>query len=267
MNAINTKEQWQWSFIEACENGDLGAVRELCRAKKRKIAELHHEDELGFCLACSKRHLEIVKFLTRSEELRKEGFKPINLHGKNKEGLIMACFLGQLKMVEFLTSSAELKSAGLERADLKAQKGAGLTWAIAKGNFEIVQYWMERLDFKEMKTRDQEFWRMAVEDGLEIALEKEGFNKIERTIEYCFGKSELGRIDRKDREWQDWKYWRSACKGGKRENIKWLIMRKDFKVTQTMKQKSMQKSLIKKNQWRRKSQIVRLKEKGGLNIT
>lgn len=231
MSKINTPQTWRSSLIQACDCGDLNKVRELCQSKYRAIADLHADEELGFRIACSKGHLEVVKFLTMSEDLIKEGFERVNLHEKNEGGLITACFLGRLSIVKFLTSSRELKEAGLTWADPKAKNGAGLTWAIAKGHLEVVKYWFEDLNVGQV---GEPLWRMAIQDGLMEAFEKESIKNIETTLEYCFENPEL-KAARKKEEWQEWKYWESAYIGGRSENLKWLIMRSDFQITETMR--------------------------------
>lgn len=173
-----TQEDWTAAFEAAAVNGNLVQLKELC-SKDYPASWILQEKGQIFRIACSYGHLEIIHFLTTSQEFldlghqwinlsktsyhrglemacisgqletvrylvescggRSSGQK-INLHDNDEEALMQACANGHLKVVEYLTTSQELKQAGHEWADIHARDEGGFHLACREGHLEIVKF-------------------------------------------------------------------------------------------------------------------------------
>ena len=59
---------------------------------------IHADNDNGFRLACSRGHLEVVKYLLTGTDLKEHA----NIHADNDLGFRWACANGQLEIVKFL---------------------------------------------------------------------------------------------------------------------------------------------------------------------
>ena len=79
-----------------------------------------------FINSCQKGHLEIVKYLLTSPELKEHA----NIHAQDDLGFRLACNYGHLEIVKYLLTSPDLK----EHADIHADNDYGFGWACANDN-------------------------------------------------------------------------------------------------------------------------------------
>ena len=93
------KEELNEQFIDVCENGHLEVVKYLLTsAELKEHAEIHARSYLGFRIACRCGHLEVVQYLLTSPELNEHA----DIHASNNLGFIWACAQGQLEVVKCL---------------------------------------------------------------------------------------------------------------------------------------------------------------------
>ena len=93
------QEELNAQFIDACKNGHLELVKYLLTSPELKEqADIHGQDDEGFIWACRCGHLEIVKYLLTSAELT----ELVDIHARNDEGFRSACAQGHLEVVKCL---------------------------------------------------------------------------------------------------------------------------------------------------------------------
>lgn len=99
---------WNRFFLNSCLHGNLQKVQELTTHKDyRHVMNIHVDNEQGLIWACNQGHLEIVKWLTRSDAMRKaqqqegcwRGYSDI--HADNERGFILACQQSNLEVVRW----------------------------------------------------------------------------------------------------------------------------------------------------------------------
>lgn len=110
-------------FRKACANGHLEVVRFLTTSPELKAAghefvNIHAENAFGFEEACARGHLEIVRYLTRDPAFKAAGHDWVGIHMNNAEGFQRACSEGHLDVVRYLSTSQELKEAGHNWVDI-----------------------------------------------------------------------------------------------------------------------------------------------------
>lgn len=182
-----SKEDWQELFLKACEVGDIKSVHRLCSVSLRNLAEIHYDfrkgskdwtAEIGFRLACRKGHLEIVKFLTTSQDLLESGHTFVDIHAWNDHGFRWACTRPESwPIVKFLTRSKDLMRAGHKLVNDEENKRIGLSIACSDGCLRTVQELMnskseseEEMSFVGIEDKNNEGFRWACERGhLEVA--------------------------------------------------------------------------------------------------
>lgn len=135
-------------FLGACVKGDLEVLRDLVGAEYREVADIHTDAEYGFRLACQKGNLEVIKWLSTSQELLDQGHSFVNIHDFWCDGFQKACMEGRLEVVRFLTTSEELVEAGHTLVDLQEWGVQGFTTACVNGHLEVAQFLIASGDLK-----------------------------------------------------------------------------------------------------------------------
>ena len=94
---FNRQEKIDEKFIESCENGDMCAIRKILNAKYIDRADIHADNDKGLRLACANGHLELVKYLLTSPDLKEHA----DIHADDDEGFKFACDNWHIKVVYF----------------------------------------------------------------------------------------------------------------------------------------------------------------------
>ena len=89
------KQQVNHDFLEACGKGNLDRIKYLLN---EKYANIHSEKDLGIQRACASNHLEIVKYLLTSPELKKHS----NIHANDDYSFKSACRNNHIELVQYL---------------------------------------------------------------------------------------------------------------------------------------------------------------------
>lgn len=121
-------EQLNNNLMTACKDGDLNSAKEALAHG----ADIHADDDKALRHACHYGHLDVVKYLLTSPDLKEHA----NGHD---DGLLEACYWGHLDIVKYLLISTELKV----HADINTEgwgEGTPLGMACYGDNFEIVKY-------------------------------------------------------------------------------------------------------------------------------
>ena len=167
------KEQLNDEFIDACSQGHLEVVKYLLTsAELKKHADIHAKDDLGFRSACAQGHLDVVKYLLASPELTEHA----DIHTSNDDvfdgfdGFIWACENGHLEVVKYLLTSAELT----EHADIHAKDDLGFLWACRCGHLEVIKYLI--IDMNIEKTTQIENYLNEAKDNKYVQQAIELFN-------------------------------------------------------------------------------------------
>lgn len=119
-------------FIEVCKEGDLRVIKSLLDINQKTCANMHHNQDEGFRLACANGHLPVVQYLLTSPELKKHA----DIHAKDDYGLRWACANGHLPVVQYLLTSPELS----EYANIHVFRNSALLLTCTNGHFHIVKY-------------------------------------------------------------------------------------------------------------------------------
>lgn len=134
-NAINHNK----GFQRVCQNGHLDIVRYLLTSPDiKKHADIHANGDKGFELACKEGRLNIIHYLLTSPELTEH----IDIHANGDHGFVMACKFGHLDIVRYLLTSPELT----EHANIHAEDGMALVLACDNGHLEVVRYLLTSQD-------------------------------------------------------------------------------------------------------------------------
>ena len=106
----------------------------LTEEQKEEYKKLNNDDDLNDCFidACSNGHLEIVKYLLTSKDLKEHS----DIHADNDYGFRWACHNEKIEVVKYLLTSDELK----EHADIHALNDYGFRWACNNEKIEVVKY-------------------------------------------------------------------------------------------------------------------------------
>jgi hypothetical protein len=91
----NPKQQANHDFLEACGEGNLNKIKYLLNEKS---ANIHSEKDLGIQRACASNHLEIVKYLLTSPELKKHS----NIHANDDYSFKSACRNNNMDTIQYL---------------------------------------------------------------------------------------------------------------------------------------------------------------------
>ena len=139
-----TQEQLNDVFIDSCQKGHLEIVKYLLISPDLKEhADIHADNDYGFRLACEKGHLEIVKYLLTSADLKEHA----DIHADNDWGFVWACSRGHLEVVKYLLTGTDLK----EHADIHADNDFGFRLACANGQLEIVKFLIVDMSIEKTK--------------------------------------------------------------------------------------------------------------------
>ena len=94
-----TPKQLNKVFIDSCQNGHLEIVKYLLTSPDLKEhADIHADNDVGFRWACENGYLEVVKYLLTSPDLKEHA----NIHARDDLGFICACEQGHLEVVKYL---------------------------------------------------------------------------------------------------------------------------------------------------------------------
>ena len=146
----------QHEFMEACYKGDMKTVIKIL---KYSFLELNFIND-GFSWACNNGHLEVVKYLLTSPDLKEHA----DIHADNDKGFRGACDKGHLEVVKYLLTSPYLK----EYADIHAQDDYGFRWACSNRHLEVVKYLLTTPELKEhvnIHANDDWGFRYACNNG------------------------------------------------------------------------------------------------------
>lgn len=96
--------------------------------------------EAFFQEACQNGYVELVRFLTTSEDLRSAGYPAINIHQFNESAFRMACANGHLEVVKFLVDSESLVECGHRLMDLNGKRAQyGIERAWKRGKRQVIR--------------------------------------------------------------------------------------------------------------------------------
>ncbi len=109
----------------------------------------HKQLNNQFEYACQNGHLDIVKYLLTSSELKEHA----NIHTEEDSGLKLACSNGHLNIVEYLLTSPELN----EHADMNSYNDYVFLRAFKNNHLELVQYLIFDRNIKKTKAIDSHF--------------------------------------------------------------------------------------------------------------
>ena len=124
------KEELNGKFIQACQNGHLELVKYLLTSPDLKEhANINYKDDNGFKWACRNEHFDIVKYLTSSPDLKDK----IDIHLKNDLVFVNACANGQINVIKFLLTSPELS----EHSNLSHE---GFVLAYKQEELEVIRF-------------------------------------------------------------------------------------------------------------------------------
>lgn len=132
---------WQWRdlFLKSCQTGGLDTIKRLCETDLKTIADIHFNNEKGFQLACYNGHLDIVKFLTTSQELQAAGHTFVDIHANVEEGFRSAFRVRQFEIIKFLTTSQELVAAGHRLVPVELNED-DYHWLCIYGELEMIRF-------------------------------------------------------------------------------------------------------------------------------
>lgn len=85
-------------------------------------------------------NLDIIKFLTTSQDLLKAGHSFVNIHADNEAGCREACSNGHLEIVKFLTKAPELLKAGHTFVDIHTDDEYVFKWACENHRWDVIQF-------------------------------------------------------------------------------------------------------------------------------
>ncbi len=117
------------AFVKVCKNGHLEVVKYLTTSCELKIHIEKQDLNIGFIRACEKGHLEVVRYLLTSTELKENA----DIHENDDLGIKIACFYGHLDIIQYLLTSLELK----EHADIQKDNYYSLSWAYMTKRIDV----------------------------------------------------------------------------------------------------------------------------------
>ncbi len=124
-------------FVGACISGDMEALHYcLVESDERDTFDL----DKGLIDACIPGHLEVVKFLLTSEQLKRHA----DIHSVNYRAYIFACDFQYWDIVHFLLSLNGHQAIPFENTECGASR-FNLTWAIENQYHTIVKLMMQSL--------------------------------------------------------------------------------------------------------------------------
>lgn len=133
------KEDWKWAVWEAILQGDIEGFKRLCGKEFEAVSAVESSKGNIFNWGCKEGELEIVKFLTRSEDFRRLGHRSIGIHSREAdEGFIGACARGQWEVIKILMEDQDLASEE-EKKGLRQRMQSGFEVACLNGHLKVVQ--------------------------------------------------------------------------------------------------------------------------------
>jgi len=119
-------------FEDACRHGNFETVTLISKTNLLNFIDFEYKDDNGLMLACEYGHLNIVKFLLTTEDLKHK----VDIHSNEEHALIRAAKYNHLEIVKFLLTSPELS----EHCDIHKNNDLALRYACRKGYIDIVKY-------------------------------------------------------------------------------------------------------------------------------
>lgn len=147
---IKTPEQWSSKFWGSCMTGDLDSIKTLCNREYSFISDIHGDREKGFRLACYRGHLEVVKFLTTSQDLLEAGHTFVNIHVLSGSGIRGAFVNGHLDVIQYLIEDNNLKASGHINVNIHAENDRLFELACTYRRLKVLSWLI--FDFKIKKT-------------------------------------------------------------------------------------------------------------------
>ena len=136
------KNQLDDEFVNACNKGHLEVVKYLLTSSDlKKHANIHKTEDSGFILSCRANHLEIVKYLLTSSDLKEHA----HIHAQNNAAFIGACIYGALDIVKYLLMSPDLK----EHVNIHVDDNLGVRSACWNGHLQLANYLLISSELKE----------------------------------------------------------------------------------------------------------------------
>lgn len=137
---IKTTDDWIQDFENAAVTGDLNQFKVLCSKEYSEISCVNQELNQAFRFACAYGHLNIVRFLTTSQEFLNLGYQWVNLAKPSRhQGLRFACINGHLEIIRYLVESIEIKNAG-QKVNLHDNDEEAFRFACSHGHLEVIKY-------------------------------------------------------------------------------------------------------------------------------
>lgn len=138
-------ETLEYEVLQACEDGDLNALKYLLTSKELSINPSPQCcSDTGLHNACEKGYLEIVKYLLTSPELKEHA----DIHSSDDWALQGACEYNHLEIIKYLLTSTELKEHANMYADDSRVFHIACNNATKNGNFEIIDFFIRSPELK-----------------------------------------------------------------------------------------------------------------------
>jgi ankyrin repeat protein len=116
-------------FNRYCKEGNLHAVHGMIN--KQIEFNIHMKDDYALRKACQYGHIEIVKLLLSSPNLKEHS----NIHANSDEALKLACENGHIEVAKFLLTSPLIK----QHSDSRKDNDVCLRKACINGHLEIIK--------------------------------------------------------------------------------------------------------------------------------
>lgn len=227
------KEYLDDALKVACSVGNLEVIRGLIALRVSK--GMDQEEALqwrsvlarGFEAACIFGELEVVEFLTSSEEMLRISGALVDANSANSLGFRMALQGEKWDVVKFLTTSEAIRRGGNSFADIHADGNFGFEQLCKKGNIEMVK-WLS-MSKEVRQAGHKKIKQYGIEMGFEEACEA--------------GNKEIIELLTVSEEWRDGGYewvdvrsnegagFRWACNENRQEVVRFLMSDERLKKT------------------------------------
>lgn len=132
-------------FIKACKEGNLTNIKFSLTSKELyEKADINKSDDVGLYFACSNGHLEVVKYLLESPDLKWHSKLAYSARHLSDTGFYAACSAGHKDVVDYLLTKLE-KNSPMIRESVQCC----LFEACRDGNLKNVEYLLNDPSLKE----------------------------------------------------------------------------------------------------------------------
>jgi ankyrin repeat protein len=157
-------ETLEYEVLQACEIGDLEAVKYLLTSNELRINPSPQcSSNTGLHNACENGYLEIVKYLLTSPDLKEHA----DIHSSDNWALQGACYYNHFEIIKYLLTSPDLKEhANIYATDCQVFKDACIN--ADEGDYSIVDYLLQSPDLDnhiDIHFNDDMFFKDAVTNG------------------------------------------------------------------------------------------------------